>query len=88
MSGKSSEDHALFADSECISDCSDFTEISEKSVTNSQIIALNGGTKQYAIYFYYSMDALAVCASCIIILVGVQFGQMYAIRKHVILMMQ
>jgi len=41
--------------------------------------------KQCAIYFYYSMgDALAMCASYIINLVGVQLGQMYATRKHVI----
>jgi len=40
-------------------------EISEKIVINSQINALNEGTKQCAIYFYYSTDsALAVCASC------------------------
>jgi len=84
MSGESSdEDHALFVDSDCISDCSDdLKEISEKIVTNSQINALNGGTKRCAIYFYYSTGgALAVCASCMIILIGVQFdGQMYAIR--------
>jgi len=49
------------------------------------INALNGGTKQCAIYFYYSTGgALVVCASCMINLVDVQLGQMYATRKHVI----
>jgi len=70
----SDEDYVLFTDSDCISDCSDnLTEISQKIVINSQINALNGGTKQCAIiYFYYSTDgALAVCASCMINLVDV-----------------
>jgi len=72
--------------SDRISDCSDdLTEITEKIVTNSQINGLNGGTKQCAIYFYYSTGgALAVCASCMINLVDIQLGQMYATRKHVI----
>jgi len=50
----SNENHVLSADSDCISDCSnDLTEVNEKIVTNSQINALNGGTKQCAICFYY-----------------------------------
>jgi len=74
----SDEDYVLSADSDCINDCNDLTEISQKIVTNSQINALNGGTKQCAIYFYYSTGgALAVCASCMINLVGVQLEQMY-----------
>jgi len=86
MGGESSdEDQALSDDSDCISDCSDLMEISEKIVANSQINALNGRTKQCAIYFYYSTgDALTVCASCIISLADVYIGQMYAIQKHVI----
>jgi len=43
----------LSADSDCISDCSDdLIEISQKIVTNSQINASNGGTKQCAIYIF------------------------------------
>jgi len=45
---ESDENHVLSADSDCISDCSDdLTEISRKVVTNSQLNALNGGTKHY-----------------------------------------
>jgi len=82
----SNEDHVLSADSDCISDCNnDLTQISQKIVTYSQINALNEGTKHCVIYFYYSTGgALAVCASCMINLVGVQLGQMYPTRKHVI----
>jgi len=92
MSGKSSdEDHTLSNDSDCINDCSedcsDFTKISKKIIDNSQINALNGHTKQCAIYFYYSTGgALAVCASCIISLADLHIGhvsEMYATRKHV-----
>jgi len=86
-SDKSDEDHVLSADSDYISDCSDdLTEISRKVVTNSQLNALNGGTKHCAIYFYYSTGgALAVCASCMIDLIGVELGEMYPnLRRHVI----
>jgi len=42
----------LSDDSDCISDRSEnLTKISEKIVDNSQISALNGRTKQCAIYF-------------------------------------
>jgi len=88
MGGESSdEDQTLSDDSDCISDCSEnLTEISEKIVANSQINALNGHTKQCAIYFYYSTGGtLAVCASYMISLADVRIGQMYATRKHVIL---
>jgi len=38
------------------------TKINKKIINNSQINALNGHTKQCAIYFYYSTGgALAVC---------------------------
>jgi len=85
-SDESDEDHVLSADSDYISDCSDdLTEISRKVVRNSQLNALNGGTKHCAIYFYYSTGgALAVCASCMIDLVGVELGEMYPTRRHVI----
>jgi len=49
----SDEEHALSADSDCISDCSDdFTEVSRKTITNAQLNALNGGTRHCAIYFH------------------------------------
>jgi len=85
-SDESDEDHVLSADSDYISDCSDdLTEISRKVVRNSQLNALNEGTKHCAIYFYYSTgSALAVCASCMIELVGVDLGEMYPTRRHVI----
>jgi len=53
MDGVSSdEDHVLSVDSDCMSDCSeDLTEISEKIGTNSQINALNGGTKHVRYIF-------------------------------------
>jgi len=52
-SDESDEDHVLSADSDRISDYSDdLTEIIRKVVTNSQLNALNGGTKYCAIYFY------------------------------------
>jgi len=80
-SDESDKDHVLSADSDYISNCSDdLTEISRKVVTNSQLNALNG-TKHCAIY--YSMDS-AVCASCMIDLVGVELGEMYPTRRHVI----
>jgi len=61
------------------------TKISEKIVDNSQISALNGRTKQCAIYFYYfTSDTYAACASCMIGLRNVHIGLMSAIRKHVI----
>jgi len=67
ISGKSDEDRSLSDDSDCISDCNeDFTEINEKIINSSQISALNGSTKQCAIYFYYSMsNAYDVCACMI-----------------------
>jgi len=82
---ESDEEHALSADSDCISDCSDdLKEVSRKTITNAQLNALNEGTKHCAIYFYYSTGgALAVCASCMINLVGAELGEMYATRKHV-----
>jgi len=84
MGGESDEDHPLSDDSDCISDCSDnLTKINKKIIDNSQINALNGHTKQCAIYFYYSTGgALAVCASCMVSLADLHIGQMYAIRKH------
>jgi len=85
MGDKSDEDHPLSDDSDCISDCSDnLTNINKKIIDNSQINALNGHTKQCAIYFYYSTGGvLVVCASCMVNLVVLHIGQMYAIRKHV-----
>jgi len=86
MGGESSdEDHPLSNDSDCISE--DFTKISKKIIDNSQIkriikFVLNGHTKQCAIYFYSTGDALA-CASCMISLADLHIGQMYATRKHV-----
>ena len=82
----SDEDRALSDDSDYNSDQSeDNTEIVEKIVPNSQIIALNGRTKCCAIYFYYTTGgALAVCASCMIALSDADVGHMYAFRKHVI----
>jgi len=57
----SDEDHVLSTNSNCISDCSDdLTEISEKMVTTSQINALNRGTKECAIYFYYSTKTIVI----------------------------
>jgi len=84
-SDESDEDHVL-SDSDRISDYSDdLTEISRKVVTNSQLNALNRGTKHCAIYLYYSTGGvLAMCASCIIDLVGVELGEMYPTRRHVI----
>jgi len=44
------EDHALSADSDCISDCSeDSTEYIEKIVHNSQINALDGRITKFCI---------------------------------------
>jgi len=64
MGGESDEDESLSDDSDCISDYSeDFTKINEKIIHNSQISALNGSTKQCAIYIYYSTgNAYVVCA--------------------------
>jgi len=64
MDGESNEDGSLSDDNDCINDCSeDFTKIDEKIINSSQISALNGSTKQCAIYFYYSTgNAYAVCA--------------------------
>jgi len=63
MGGKSDEDHPLYNDSDCISDCSDnLTKINKKIIANLQINALNRHTKQCTIYFYYSTGgALTVC---------------------------
>jgi len=79
------EDHVLSADSDYVSDGSeDFTEIRRKVVTNPQLNALNRRTKHCAIYFYYSTGGvLAVCASCMIELVGVQLKEMYPTLRHV-----
>jgi len=81
IGGESDEDG-----NDCISDCSEgFTKIDEKIVDSSQISALNGSTKQCAIYFYYSMgNAYAVWASCMIDLRNVHIELVSAIRKHVI----
>jgi len=50
----SDKDHVLSADSDCISNCSDdLTKISQKIVTNSQINALNGGTKLCYIFLLF-----------------------------------
>jgi len=78
MGGESDEDHPLSDDSDCISNCSDnLTKINKKIIDNSQINALNGHTKQCAIYFYYSTDsALAVCTSCMVSLANLHIGQM------------
>jgi len=47
-------------DSDCIDDCSeDHTEIINKIISPSEINALNGHTKQCAIYFYY-LDGVIV----------------------------
>jgi len=75
----------LSAYSDYISDCSDDRmEITRKVVTISQLNELSGRTKHCAIYFYYSTGgALAVCASCMIELVGVQLGEMYPTQRHV-----
>ena len=82
----SDEDHALSDDSDYISDHSeDLTESVDKIVSNSQIITLNGRTKFCTTYFYYSTSgALALCASCMIVLQDANVGHMYAVRKHVI----
>lgn len=76
------EDHALSADSDCISDCSENSiEYIDKIVSVAEINALNGRTKFCTIYFYYSTGgALAVCPSCMIALQGVDSQNMYAIR--------
>ncbi|XP_070158799.1 uncharacterized protein [Polyergus mexicanus] len=81
----SDEDHALSDDSDYNSDQSeDLTEIVEKTVFHSEIIALNGRTKFCAIYFYYSTGSdYAVCASCMIAIADTDYGYMYAVRKHV-----
>jgi len=83
MGGKSDEDGPLSDD--CISDCSeDFTQFDEKIIDSSQINALNGNTKQYTIYFYYSTgNDYNMCASCMIDLRGVHIGLLSAIRKYV-----
>jgi len=52
MGDESDEDGPFFDNSDCISDCSeDFTQFDEKIIDSSQINALNGNTKQCAIYF-------------------------------------
>ncbi|XP_070169344.1 uncharacterized protein [Polyergus mexicanus] len=81
----SDEDHALSDDSDYNSDQSeDLTEIVEKTVFHSEIIALNRRTKFCAIYFYYSTGGdYAVCASCMIAIADADYGYMYAVRKHV-----
>ncbi|XP_070168836.1 uncharacterized protein [Polyergus mexicanus] len=81
----SDEDHALSDDSDYNSDQSeDLTEIVQKTVFHSEIIALNGRTKFCAIYFYYSTGSdYAVCASCMIAIADTDYGYMYAVRKHV-----
>jgi len=81
------EDQALSADSDCISDCSEnSTEFREKIVSVAEINALNArSTKFCIIYSYYSTGgALAVCATCMIALQGVDSQMMYAIKKHII----
>jgi len=85
MGGESDEDGPLSDDSDCISDCSeDFTQFDEKILDSSQINALNGNTKQCAIYFYYSTgNDYNVCALCINGLRGVHIDFISAIRKHV-----
>jgi len=85
MGGESDEEGPLSEDSDCISDCSeDFTQYNEKIINTSQINALNGNTKQCAIYFYYSTgDDYDVCTSCMINLRGVHIDLLSAIRKHV-----
>jgi len=85
MGGESDEDGPLSDDSDCVSDCSeDFTQFDEKILDNSQINALNGNTKQCAIYFYYSTgNDYNVCASCMIDLRDVHIDLLSAVRKHV-----
>jgi len=63
MDGESSDEDQPLSDSGCISEYSeDFTKIIEKIVDNSQINALSGRTKHYAIYFYYSTgDTYVAC---------------------------
>jgi len=53
-----------------------------KKLYSSQINALNGNTKQCAIYYSTGND-YNVCASCIIDLRGVHIELLSAIRKHV-----
>jgi len=86
MDGESSDENQPSSDdSGCISDCSeDFTKISEKIVDNSQINALSGPTKHYAIYFYYSTYGTYVaCASCVINLRYVCLELISAMQNHV-----
>jgi len=64
IGGESDEDKPLSDDSDC---SEDFTKIDEKIIDSSQISALNGNTKQCAIYFFYfTNNAYAVCTSCMI----------------------
>ncbi|EFN60884.1 hypothetical protein EAG_09271 [Camponotus floridanus] len=67
------EDHVLSSDSNCVSDCSeDLTQVRDKVVSIAEINALSGRKKYCTIYFYYfTGGALAVCASCMIRLQGV-----------------
>ncbi|XP_050447449.1 uncharacterized protein LOC126849549 [Cataglyphis hispanica] len=82
---ESDEDHALSDDSDYISNQSeDLTEIVDRVVSHSEIIALNGRTKCCTIYFCYSTGgALALCTSCMISVSDTDFGYMYTIRRHV-----
>ncbi|EZA51545.1 hypothetical protein X777_09754 [Ooceraea biroi] len=80
----SDEDSVLSDESAYCSDKSeDYEEITERPVPNAQLMAITGRTKMCAVYFYYSTGcSLAVCASCIIRLRGVELGTMYVVRKH------
>jgi len=83
----SDEDHALSDNSDCISDCSeDHTEVIEKYIFPSEVNALNGHTKQCAIYFYYLVSSdYAVCTICMVkLLNSIRLDLVYAMRKHVI----
>jgi len=78
------EDRPLSDDSDYISNCSkDFTQFDEKFIVISEINALNGNTKQCAIYFYYSTgNDYNVCTSCVMNLRGVHIDLLSVIRKH------
>lgn len=74
----------MSSDSDYFSDEDDgHKEVIDKIVSRSEIVALNGRTKECVIYFYYSTGgALALCPSCMIAVSDLDIGPMYAVRKH------
>lgn len=80
----SSDVEPLSSDSGCISDCSEnLTDTKVIDVSDAEIRALSGRTKQCAIYFYYSTTgSSALCAACMISLNDI--GRMLAVREHII----